>query len=94
VKKIDERQDKVGKKMLILKMYHYLCNSHCVGFLQRNTKFTIDAMQKLMAFKNAKFLEWEADYFLSKLKNIQTDDIRNAWDAVCNKTPIIWIKNK
>ena len=48
-------------------------------------------MQKLIEFKKANhFTEWEADDFLSKLKNLQTDDIRIAWDAVCNNTPIIW----
>ena len=94
LKKTDESGYKVEKKMVVLQMYHYLCSSHCVGFLQRNTKFTIKAIQKLIELKNANdFLEWEAEYFLSKLKNIQTDDIRIAWDAVCNNTPIIWIKD-
>jgi hypothetical protein len=62
---------------------------------QENKRFNVEnGLIEIIELKNENdFLEWEAEYFLSKLKNIQTDDIRIAWDAVCNNTPIIWIKD-
>ena len=91
LKQINSTSDRVEKKTRILQMYSYLCSSKCNWFLKKNTRFAITIMQKLIEFKKANhFTEWEADDFLSKLKNLQTDDIRIAWDAVCNNTPIIW----
>ena len=91
LKQINSTSDRVEKKTMILQMYSYLCSSKCNWFFKKNTRFAITIMQKLIEFKKKNhFTEWEADDFLSKLKNLQTDDIRIAWDAVCNNTPIIW----
>ena len=91
LKQINSTSDRVEKKTMILQMYSYLCSSKCNWFFKKNSRFAITIMQKLIEFKKANhFTEWEADDFLSKLKNLQTDDIRIAWDAVCNNTPIIW----
>ena len=91
LKQINSTSDRVEKKTMGLQMYSYLCSSKCNWFLKKNTRFMITIMQKLIEFKKKNhFTEWEADDFLSKLKNMQTDDIRIAWDAVCNNTPIIW----
>ena len=81
-----------------MNLYHYLTTDpNALQLLKYYPRFTYETLKKMVEFKQTKdFIEWEADYFLDKIKElVQTKHMSTIWASVLSPktTKIEWINN-